>query len=87
MTAMAAAALAEQKLAFQIVVAATRKLGIGKDGTMPWKLPGDMAYFKKLTSMTTDPQKMNAVVCKLASGGVITLLRRTTLRSMSIAAM
>ncbi len=49
-------------MAFQIVVAATRKLGIGKDGTMPWKLPGDMAYFKKLTSSTVDPQKMNAVV-------------------------
>lgn len=62
MTGIAACVSAEQKLAFQLVVAATRKLGIGKDGTMPWKLPGDMAYFKRLTSMTADPQKMNAVV-------------------------
>jgi dihydrofolate reductase / thymidylate synthase len=65
MTALAVAALAEQKCAFQLVVAATRKLGIGKDGTMPWKLPGDMAYFKKLTTMTSDPRKMNAVVRRL----------------------
>ena len=65
MTALAAVTLSEQKCAFQLVVAATRKLGIGKDGTMPWKLPGDMAYFKKLTTMTSDPQKMNAVVRRL----------------------
>ena len=56
----AAAAVAEQS--FQIVVAATKQLGIGKAGSMPWKLPGDMVYFKRLTSTTADPQKMNAVV-------------------------
>ena len=56
----AAAAVVEQS--FQIVVAATKQLGIGKAGSMPWKLPGDMAYFKRLTSTTADPQKMNAVV-------------------------
>ena len=56
-------AAAEQALrTFQLVVAATRKLGIGKGGTMPWRLPGDMAYFKALTSATVDPSKANAVV-------------------------
>ena len=29
---------------------------------MPWKLPGDMAYFKELTTRTADPAKQNAVV-------------------------
>lgn len=29
---------------------------------MPWKLPGDMAYFRELTSRTADPGKQNAVV-------------------------
>lgn len=53
---------AAEQLTFQIVVAATRKLGIGKAGTMPWKLPGDMAYFKELTMRTADPAKQNAVV-------------------------
>ena len=37
---------------FQLVVAATQNLGIGFKGGMPWKLPGDMAYFKDLTSRT-----------------------------------
>jgi hypothetical protein len=55
-------AAAAEQLTFQIVVAATRKLGIGKGGTMPWKLPGDIAYFKELTTRTADPAKQNAVV-------------------------
>ena len=29
---------------------------------MPWKLPGDMAYFKELTSKTADAGKQNAVI-------------------------
>ena len=55
------AASAEQ-MTFQLVVAATRKLGIGKAGSMPWKLPGDMAYFKEITSKTADSGKQNAVI-------------------------
>jgi dihydrofolate reductase/thymidylate synthase len=47
---------------YQIVVAVTRSWGIGKDGSMPWKLSGDMAYFKALTSRTADPAKRNAVI-------------------------
>ncbi|KXZ51115.1 hypothetical protein GPECTOR_14g96 [Gonium pectorale] len=53
--------------ALQLVVAATRfadgSLGIGKDGKLPdWKLPGDMAYFKELTSRTRDASRQNAVI-------------------------
>lgn len=47
---------------FQIVVAATKQWGIGKGGTLPWSLPGDMRYFKELTSRTADPLKQNAVI-------------------------
>ena len=61
-SATAAAMLAAEQKSFQLVIAATRQLGIGKGGTMPWKLPADMAYFKELTSTTHDPAKMNAVV-------------------------
>ena len=53
---------AAEQMTYQLVVAATRKLGIGKSGTMPWKLPGDMAYFKELTSKTADAGKQNAVI-------------------------
>ncbi|QDZ17835.1 bifunctional dihydrofolate reductase-thymidylate synthase [Chloropicon primus] len=47
---------------FQIVVAATRQLGIGKKGNLPWKLSGDMLYFKRLTQETREAGKRNAVV-------------------------
>lgn len=47
---------------FSVVVAATQKGGIGKENTMPWKLPTDMAYFKKLTLDTKQEGKMNAVI-------------------------
>ena len=61
--AMSAASAAENSpKAFQLVVAATKQLGIGRNGSLPWKLPGDMAYFKHLTSKTADPNKQNAVV-------------------------
>ncbi|KAJ9510051.1 hypothetical protein QJQ45_011729 [Haematococcus lacustris] len=47
----------------QLVVAACRNgLGIGKGGVLPWKLPGDMAYFKQLTTRTRDASKYNAVI-------------------------
>mmetsp|Transcript_40342 Transcript_40342/g.48896 ORF Transcript_40342/g.48896 Transcript_40342/m.48896 type:complete len:512 (+) Transcript_40342:107-1642(+) len=47
---------------FQIIVAATRNMGIGREGSLPWKLPGDMKYFKQLTSKTSCSTKQNAVV-------------------------
>lgn len=60
---MSAASAAESgPKAFQLVVAATKQLGIGRNGSLPWKLPGDMAYFKHITSKTSDPNKQNAVI-------------------------
>eukprot|EP00953_Heterococcus_sp_UTEX-ZZ885_P024001 13159-Heterococcus_DN1.PRE.1 len=48
---------------FIVVVAATAgSLGIGKGGGLPWKLAGDMAYFKRVTSACKTPNKVNAVV-------------------------
>ena len=47
---------------FQLVVAATKQLGIGRSGSLPWKLPGDMVYFKDITSKTADASKRNAVI-------------------------
>lgn len=53
----------QQDGGYQLVVAATKNgLGIGKDGQLPWKLPGDMAYFRELTSRTRDSTKQNAVI-------------------------
>ncbi|KAF3974954.1 hypothetical protein CMV_001761 [Castanea mollissima] len=47
---------------YQVVVAATRDMGIGKDGKLPWRLPSDLKFFKELTMTTSDPGKKNAVV-------------------------
>ena len=47
---------------FDIVVAVDQKLGIGKSGDMPWHLPADLAYFKKLTTSTELPRRENVVI-------------------------
>ena len=47
---------------FSIVVAATRSGGIGVKGSLPWRLPGDMAFFKKTTLDAGKAGGVNAVV-------------------------
>lgn len=47
---------------YQVVVAATQDMGIGKDGKLPWRLPGDLKFFKDITMNTLDPEKKNAVM-------------------------
>lgn len=48
---------------FAVIVAATAStLGIGKNGDLPWKLAGDMAFFKRQTLETTAPSKKNVVI-------------------------
>jgi Dihydrofolate reductase len=47
---------------FQCVVAYTRARGIGLNGSMPWHLPTDMAYFKSLTLGPAGQKAANAVI-------------------------
>lgn len=47
---------------YQVVVAATENLGIGKGGKLPWRLPSDIKFFKNITITTSDPGKRNAVL-------------------------
>ncbi|KAG2298170.1 hypothetical protein Bca52824_034642 [Brassica carinata] len=48
---------------YLVVVAATKQMGIGKDGRLPWNLPTDLKFFKDITLTTSDPaKKKNAVV-------------------------
>ncbi len=45
-----------------MVVAVDRNFGIGKDKSIPWKLPKEIRYFKDLTTKTDDPDKKNMVI-------------------------
>ncbi len=45
-----------------IVAAAASNMGIGRLGELPWRLPGDMALFKKLTTVSRFADKKNAVI-------------------------
>ncbi|MBA0579800.1 hypothetical protein Gorai_022045, partial [Gossypium raimondii] len=47
---------------YQVVVAATKDMGIGKDGKLPWNLPSDLKFFKDITLTTSDSGKKNAVI-------------------------
>jgi dihydrofolate reductase len=46
---------------FSIVVAADASRGIGKGGGLPWRLPGEMAYFKRVTTTAAEGTR-NAVI-------------------------
>ena len=46
---------------FSIIVALDQKHGIGKNNDLVWRLPGDMTYFKTLTT-TAATGKSNAVI-------------------------
>ncbi|KAK7279180.1 hypothetical protein RJT34_24226 [Clitoria ternatea] len=54
--------LSNQQRTYQVVVAATQDMGIGKDGKLPWRLPTDLKFFKEITMKTSDPGKKNAVL-------------------------
>jgi len=49
-----------------VIVATSPKGGIGKDGELPWKLPEDMAHFKRVTLSLSEEAKLagkrNAVI-------------------------
>jgi len=47
---------------FSLIVAATKNLGIGQKGKLPWRLKKDMDFFKSITSITQDPKKMNCCI-------------------------
>lgn len=45
-----------------IIVAGTRKLGIGVKGRLPWVLPEDLKYFKDTTTKTINSDKINCCI-------------------------
>jgi dihydrofolate reductase/thymidylate synthase len=47
---------------FEVVVAMDQDRCIGKDGSLPWHLPGELKHFRALTTKTGDVARKNAVV-------------------------
>eukprot|EP00557_Chaetoceros_sp_GSL56_P008950 CAMPEP_0176487824 /NCGR_PEP_ID=MMETSP0200_2-20121128/6358_1 /TAXON_ID=947934 /ORGANISM="Chaetoceros sp., Strain GSL56" /LENGTH=549 /DNA_ID=CAMNT_0017884719 /DNA_START=76 /DNA_END=1725 /DNA_ORIENTATION=- len=45
-----------------VVAAAAGSRGIGAGGDLVWRLPGDMAHFKRITSTPPGPDLINAVI-------------------------
>ena len=45
-----------------LIVAQENKGGIGKNNGLPWNIPDDMAYFKKVTTHVTTILQQNIVV-------------------------
>ncbi|MEM9490794.1 MAG: dihydrofolate reductase, partial [Myxococcota bacterium] len=56
-------------ISFDIVVAADSELGIGRAGTIPWRLPSDMAHFRELTR-TVPPGAPDGAVNAVIMGRV-----------------
>jgi dihydrofolate reductase / thymidylate synthase len=49
-------------ITFDMVAACDHERGIGRDGELPWKLPGDTAFFKRITTETQSDDAENAVI-------------------------
>ena len=47
---------------FSIILAVDSKWWVWKDGSMPWKLPTDLQYFRYITTQTEKQWKRNAVI-------------------------
>jgi dihydrofolate reductase len=47
---------------FSVIVAYDIERGIGKNGGLPWSIPGDMKHFKEVTSFPYEPGRMNVVI-------------------------
>lgn len=49
-------------MTFSIVVAADQNNGIGINGSLPWRIKGDMDYFKHITSKVYNEGHRNVVI-------------------------
>ncbi|KAJ8955890.1 hypothetical protein NQ318_005438 [Aromia moschata] len=45
-----------------LIAAACENMGIGKNGTLPWRLKTEMEFFTRMTSTTKDKNKKNIVI-------------------------
>ncbi|KAG7189134.1 hypothetical protein KM043_008702 [Ampulex compressa] len=49
-------------LGLNLIAATCENMGIGINGTLPWRLKGEMAFFTRMTTNTEDNKKKNVVL-------------------------
>ncbi|GAB0100136.1 Dihydrofolate reductase [Sergentomyia squamirostris] len=49
-------------LKLNLCVAACENLGIGKNGSLPWRLKQELKHFNRVTTKVSDPAKKNAAI-------------------------
>ncbi len=47
---------------FALIAAVDKNFGIGKNNTLPWRLPSDLKHFSETTCKVQNSQKINAVI-------------------------
>lgn len=52
---------------FTVIAAVDEKLGIGKNGKLPWNFKGDLQHFKNVTVGIPDATERNAVIMGLTT--------------------
>lgn len=50
------------KVKLNLIAAACENMGIGSNGSLPWRLRKEMAYFTTMTTKVADTSKTNAVI-------------------------
>lgn len=47
---------------FALIAAVDQKMGLGKNNTLPWRLPGELQHFSQITTEVKNPHGVNAVI-------------------------
>ena len=77
-----------QRYSVTLIVAATMNNGIGSSGRLPWRLPREMAYFAKITTLVPEAASSESGGTRPAdtiSGKNAVIMGRSTWESIPLA--
>lgn len=79
--------MTESRRQFDIIVATslpnpiTKLEAIGEKGRIPWSCPDDLRHFQRFTTITTDPDKVNAIIMGRRTWNSLEDIKRAPLHS------